>query len=155
MTGIQYRNATHGDIKKLLEMMDKYYRYEGFAFNAEKSRHTIERLLQNEDFGQLILIQMNGLVIGYFCLAYSFTLEKHGRDCCIDELYLEPQYRNKGIGSHTMKHIESLLASKGFKSMYLLVYNRNKAAFRYYVKNGFRKEAGSFMTKAIGRRDTH
>jgi ribosomal protein S18 acetylase RimI-like enzyme len=143
------RRITATDISKVLEFMEAYYRMEKIDFNREKSRRAIRELLSHSTLGQLQLIEMDGVPIGYFCLAYGYTLENHGRDCFLDEIYIVPAFQDKGIGTAIMKFIISYLRKKRFKALHLIVDNDNIKAFKYYIKNGFAKRDASFMTNGL------
>jgi ribosomal protein S18 acetylase RimI-like enzyme len=143
------RTATNDDLEKLLLFMEAYYAIESIAFDRSKSRQTILDFLSDDAFGQLRMIEMDGISIGYYCIAYSYTLENHGRDCFLDEIYIEPLYQRKGIGTKVMEFIETILRKDNFKAIHLIVYDNNKNAFRYYVRNGFKQHRARFMTKLL------
>lgn len=59
-------------------------------------------------------------------------VEKHLDGVLLDEIYLDEEYRNKGIGTSIIKKIleDNIIT-------YLWVYKNNKEAFRLYEKLGF------------------
>ena len=59
-------------------------------------------------------------------------VEKHLDGVLLDEIYLDEEYRNKGIGTSIIKNI-----IKNNTIIYLWVYKNNKEAFRLYEKLGF------------------
>ena len=98
----------------------------------------------------LWMILADDIPIGYCCMAFSYTLENYGRDCFLDELYIMPSYRSRGIGSEVMKLIEAYLIKLGLKAIHLYVNNPNTVAYNYYINNGFHRHKASFMTKILG-----
>jgi ribosomal protein S18 acetylase RimI-like enzyme len=141
------RKALLTDIELILGFMKDYYKLEGKSFIRTKSQLTLQEFITNDSWGALFIIEYHGKPIGYFCLAFSYTLENYGRDCFLDEIFIESKYRNQGIGNQVMKQIETYLVAKDFKAIHLVVYNFNKNAFQYYLKNGFEKHDASFLTK--------
>lgn len=79
-----------------------------------------------EDIELYQLIVVNEKCIG--CLLLTNTEE--GKR--IDELYLEKEYRHKGIGSCILKEI-----TKTYPALYLYVYKENKEAISLYQKYNF------------------
>jgi ribosomal protein S18 acetylase RimI-like enzyme len=140
------------DVRKVLEFMKENYKDEKIAFVRHKAKRTIEHLLLNSALGQLLLIEVDGLTVGYLCLAYGYTLENHGRDCFLDEIYIEPAFQGKGIGTKVIKIIQPNLRKEGFKALHLIVSDSNRKAYNYYIKNGFTSPKASFMTKALMKR---
>jgi len=132
-------------------MMD-YYEIEGIDYNRDKSRSTLEDFIVKGNTGTLCIIQSLNDPIGYFCIAFSYTLEHYGKDCFLDEIYIKPEFRHKGIGTEVMKYIENYLEQNNFKAIHLIVYDKNPAAFKYYVKNGFQVQKASFMSKLLNQK---
>ncbi len=79
------------------------------------------------DFKNYRVIFIDNKIVG--CV----LLEKHNDGVLLDEIYLEENYRNKGIGTDIIKKI--LLSNK---VVYLWVYKRNIKAISLYQKMGFR-----------------
>jgi ribosomal protein S18 acetylase RimI-like enzyme len=134
--------------------MKDYYSMEGISFDRDKSRDALENLISNENIGRIWIIETNKESIGYFSLAYSYTLKHHGRDCFLDEMYIKPGYQHLGIGSEVMKFIEDYLIRHKFKVIHLVVHLKNLAAFNYYIKSGFHVHDASFMTKVLKKNNT-
>ena len=146
---LDIRPARMDNIETILDFMIDYYEIEGVEFDGVKSKGTLEDFITDGTFGSLCIIHKSNEPIGYFCLAFNFTLENYGKDCFLDEIYIKPNFRNRGIGSEVMRYIENYLNGNGFKAIHLIVHDDNPKAFKYYLKNGFRKHKASFLTKLL------
>ena len=62
-------------------------------------------------------------------------LEEYEDGILLDELYLEPNYRRKGIGTHILTNILN-----HHSKVYLWVYKENTVAFNLYKRFGFQIE---------------
>lgn len=82
----------------------------------------IQKGLEN---AQMILVK--GQIVG--CLIVT----KQDDDMLIDEIYLDEDYRNQGIGTDSLKQL-----LKKYSTLYLWVYKLNYRAFSLYQKLGFR-----------------
>ena len=145
----EIRLAHQADINIILDFMLDYYRIEEIKFNRQKSKITLEDFITKDNHGSIWMICSGSEQIGYFCLAYSYTLEQYGKDCFLDEIYIKPEYRKRGIGTEIMGFIARYLREKNFKAIHLVVHDNNQSAFKYYLKNGFKAHKASFMTKKI------
>jgi RimJ/RimL family protein N-acetyltransferase len=82
-----------------------------------------------------------GYVFGYvFCEGsriglYSYRLQEDGR-FYINKLYLEKEYRGKGLGSEAIRMMMDLARSSGCPEVYLNVYYRNEKAIAAYKRAG-------------------
>lgn len=76
-------------------------------------------------------IVLNNIIVG------SFLITKNEIGLLLDEIFIEEQYRNKGIGTSIIKDI----VSKSNNNVYLWVYKYNVKVIKLYNKLGFlRKE---------------
>lgn len=149
---ITIRPANLNDRDIILDFMADYYEIDNLEYDRDLSRVTLKNLIENDQLGLLYLIQSPPEVVGYFCVAFSYTLQYHGKDCFLDEIYIKPGFRHQGIGTKVMKYIENYLETNNFNAIHLLVFDHNPAAFGYYTKNGFQAHKASFMTKIMGRK---
>jgi len=143
------REAAEDDIDTILDFMKGYYEFDNLHYNRKKLRATLQEFISCRSYGSLFLIQSIDKPIGYFCLAFGYSLELNGKDCFLDEIYISLEYRHKGIGSEVMKFIENYLKKKHIKAIHLIVFERNTGAQQYYTKNGFRTRGAAFMTKSL------
>lgn len=72
------------------------------------------------------LIEVNDEVVGSFCVT------KYKDGYLLDEIFIDLEYRNKGIGTSIVQKI--LL---DYSLVYLWVYKNNKRAIEFYKKMGF------------------
>lgn len=72
-------------------------------------------------------IVLNNIIVG------SFLITKNENGLLLDEIFIEEQYRNKGIGTSIIKDVVSKLNN----NVYLWVYKDNIKAVNLYNKLGF------------------
>jgi ribosomal protein S18 acetylase RimI-like enzyme len=85
-----------------------------------------------------ILVARNGeSVIGVAVLSYSWTLERGGQTCWLDELYVNPEWRNHGIGKSLVRKAIELTTNDGCISMELEVESGHERAANLYQREGF------------------
>ena len=56
----------------------------------------------------------------------------------IEDLYVKPEYRNNGIGTKLIKHIEKFLSYKGIEDYTLFVLHQNYKTKLFYEKVGYK-----------------
>jgi len=71
----------------------------------------------------------------------SLTLE--GDEAKLNKLYVLPEQQGRGIGAELLRHIETLAASRGARSIWLQVNKRNERARRVYERAGYIVERAS------------
>ena len=130
-------NASINDIERI----KKYKLNTIFEYAKDLDKEEVERINNyvNEIVPKQILeyknIILNNIVVG------SFLLTKNEPGLLLDEIFIEEQYRNKGLGASIIKDI----ISKTNNNLYLWVYKDNIKAINLYNKLGFniKEETGS------------
>ena len=140
-------DATHIDL--LIEMMRELYAYDHTAFDEQANLSALRQLLADASFGRVYLLEAGGDVAGYIVLTLGFSLEYHGRDAFIDEIYVRESYRGRGIGTRGLEFIEGVCRELEVKALHLAVERANTNAQAVYRRAGFVEHDRYLMTKWV------
>lgn len=88
----EIRKASENDIETILDFMKSYYEFDKLDYDRIKLRATLHEFISSNS-GSVFIIQTTGKPIGYFCLAFGYSLELHGKDCFLDEIYISEEFR--------------------------------------------------------------
>lgn len=139
--------ANLSDTDLVIELMREFYSLEHLNFQEEAARQALQQILSDRRFGLVHLIEVEGKVAGYLVLTFSFSLEFHGQNAFVDELYLRESYQGQGIGKKALNFVEKLCKQEGIKAMRLEVERHNERAQAVYRKTGYRDHDRYLMTK--------
>ena len=147
----EFKSATLADEVILMSLRREFTEFESFPnpLDETTNRAVLRQLIENEQFGKIWLISINGESAGYIILAYGYSLEYAGRDALIDELYVREKFRGFGIGKQTLQFVEDYCHSVNIRAVHLEVDRTNIAAKTLYHKNGFVDHERYFLTKWI------
>ena len=109
----------------------------------------LRKFLMSPDLGQAWVFFEEEIPVGYIVLTFGYSFEYHGRDSFIDELYIEPQYRRRGIGLRAMQFVEERARELGVNAIHLEVDQGNAAAAELYRRTGYDDQARFLMTKRL------
>ena len=146
---IQFDTITPDEIDILLSMMQNFYAIDSYPFDAQIAKKTALELIENEYLGRLYVLKDDLDYVGYIVLTFGFSFEYNGRDGLIDELYVEKDWKGKGIGKLAMEFISQENKQLGLNAIHLQVEQHNKKAYELYHKNGFNTNDRIHMTKTI------
>ncbi|HEU0177426.1 MAG TPA: GNAT family N-acetyltransferase [Blastocatellia bacterium] len=149
MTDPNFKPATPNDIETLIAMMRELYAHEGLAFDKAVARRALLGVIGDETFGRVFLILSADEVAGYAALTFGYSLEFHGRDAFVDELYLRDEYRGQGFGKRALRFLTEVCAAEGVNALHLEVERANTSAQAVYRKFGFEDHDRYLMTKYI------
>ena len=93
---------------------------------VEKINNYVNKTISNQIFEYKNIV-LNNIIVG------SFLITKNENGLLLDEIFIEEQYRNKGIGTSIIKDV----VSKSNNNAYLWVYKDNIKAVNLYNKIGF------------------
>ena len=143
---ISFRFAEQAHIAALLPLMKDFYASERLQYDADRLRRLLLQLIGNQDLGRLILFEESGKLVGYMVIGFGFSLEFHGRDCFVDEFYVAPHYRSRGIGQAAVEFAARICRSAGIKAVHLEADHINVRGHEFYKRLGFRDHPRHLMT---------
>ena len=151
MPGALFRPAAESDVGVLLELMRALYDEDGSTPLREDAAETALRgLLAAPDRGLVWVIEQAGEAAGYLVLTWGYSLEFHGRDAFIDELYVAPSYRGAGLGRQAVEWAAAACRAQGAGAVHLEVEIDNERAHALYRRSGFAERGLRLMTKRLG-----
>jgi ribosomal protein S18 acetylase RimI-like enzyme len=146
-----FRLATDSDIDTLIGMMREFYAIDAYPFDEGAARRALEGLLRDPALGRVWLIHDGDTAIGYVVLTFGYSLEFHGRDAFVDELFVRPSHRRRGVGTRAMRLVEGVCRDLGVHALHLEVERANAVAQHLYRTFGLQDHARYLMTKWISR----
>jgi len=149
-----FKPATSDEIDILIAMMREFYALDGLKFNEAIARRALRTLIGDETFGRGFLICVGDEIVGYAVLTFGYSLEFHGRDAFVDELYLREEHRGRGIGKRALQFLTEVCAAEGVNALHLEVERANTSAQSVYRGFGFEDHDRYLMTKWIEAGDT-
>ncbi|MDD6098601.1 MAG: GNAT family N-acetyltransferase [Oscillospiraceae bacterium] len=131
---IQEMKKEHTD--EVFQMMKVFYSSPAVSTNGsdEIFMSDIQNCINDNPFLEGYVFAEQEKIMGYAMAAKSFSTE-FGKPCVwIEDIYIKPDYRGKGIGSQFLDYIEQKYRDSILR---LEVEEDNTAAVHVYKKNGF------------------
>lgn len=140
--------ATTDDLDRVMRLVADHHAESGVEQAEEARRSAILPLLEGSPHGVIYLIGPARAPIGYVAVSFGWSIEFGGMAGVIDEFYIRPGVRGRGIGTEVMQTLPRGLAKAGLKAMHLEIAGGNARARRIYEKMGFQaREANGLMTR--------
>ncbi len=143
------RLAKANDVERMMPLVREFYLYERLQLNEARYRELALQLIETDALGRLMVIELDGELIGYAVVGFGFSLEFGGRDALLDELYLLEAFRGSGIGSTVLQSVEELCRAKGILAIHLEADYVNARVHEFYKRVGYRDHERHLMTKWI------
>jgi GNAT superfamily N-acetyltransferase len=136
------------DAPRLLPLLEAFYAEEGFERN-EEVRRALDALLADPGLGRVYLAEAAGEVVGYLALCFGFSLELRGRDACVDEMYVAPSRRGRGLGRALLAHALEQARALGARTAYLEAAGGDDRLRRLYRSLGFEERPHPLMMRRL------
>ena len=135
------RPATFSDIPALIDLMTEFYAESGYALDCPLATTAFTTLLADQRLGYVWLIQAESAVVGHVVVTLKFAMEYGGMVACIDDLYVVPAARNKGLSTAALLHIREVCERTGIRAITVEVGADNGPAQAAYRRVGFLEAA--------------
>ena len=142
--------AGEGDLEALLRLVTAFHEEEGITQSDETRRAALQPLLEGSPYGAAYLIGPARAPIGYIVITFSWSLEFGGLDGMIDEFFLRPPVRGRGIATEVLMTLPNQLARAGLRAIHLEVDLGNSTARKLYERTGFKaRDNNALMSKVL------
>lgn len=138
--------AKTSDLKLVVPLFDAYRVFYGQNPDMLKSEAFISARLQNED--SIIFIITNDAQsesYGFAQVYPSFSSIGAASIFILNDLYVAPEHRRKGLARRLLQHINELAAKENMAKITLETAFTNKAAQALYESLGYKQEEGALI----------
>ena len=134
-----FRYFTPEDRAEFFRMVKKFYAPPAVLHfpSDEVMLSSFDASIENPELVKGIMFDIDGTSAGYAIVSMKFETEVGGMAAWIEELYVDDDFRNLGIGSEFFEFLANELKGK-IKRIRLEVSDENEGAKRLYKKLGFK-----------------
>jgi len=145
---MNFRPLRHADYSELKRMIHALYVEDPVdeLITDKKISKTVTQLHKKPCKGRIIIFEEDNVIVGYSILIFYWSNEYGGNILHIDELYVKPEHRERGVATCFFKHIAQTYRDK-IVAIKLEVSPSNTKAMNYYRKMGFKKTRNVHLTR--------
>ena len=132
-------------------MQRDFYAHEGIEFDADAALQSMRTLIGDASLGRLIVTVEGDAIVGFAAIMFGFSFEFRGKSALLDELYVAPHARGRGLGSAMIRFVEDLCADAGATVLQLEVSIHNDRANALYQRSGFFDRENMLLSKHLTR----
>jgi GNAT superfamily N-acetyltransferase len=146
------RAAAECDIPQLLALIRRYWDFEAIpGFAALRIELVLQRLLAEPALGNAWVAEADGHLVGYLIAVMVLSVEHRGLMAEIDEFFVLPEARSRGVGGQLLAAAEEHLARRGCVRLQLQLGTTNAGARAFYQRRGFAPREGYVLyDKSLG-----
>ena len=138
------------DLPKLMPLVSAFHVEMALPSEETAIERAIIPLLEGSPYGAIYLMGPARAPIGYIAVTFGWSIELGGMDAFVDELFVRPAVRSRGIASEALISVSKMLKSAGVKALHLEVDRENAAALRLYSRARFEmRDRFSLMSRSL------
>ena len=129
--------AAADDLIALLPLVEAFHAEEGITQDDDTRRAALLPLLEGSPHGAIYVAGPRRAPIGYAVISFGWSLEFAGLDGFLDEIYIRPGVRGRGIGTEILAALPKALSRHGMRAIHLEVRRDNEKARALYQRLHF------------------
>ena len=102
-------------LERLTALCAAFHAEEGITLTDEERHAGLSPLLEGLPYGVAYLIGPPRAPIGYIVICFGWSVEFGGLDAIIDELYIRPGVRGRGIATEALVALPNALSGAGLR----------------------------------------
>jgi GNAT superfamily N-acetyltransferase len=134
---LSIRNAEERDAALVFDLVCELAAYERLAHEVDASEADLARALfapQPRVFADIA--EWNGEPAGFALWFYNFSTFRGRHGIYLEDLFVRPDFRSKGIGKALLRHLARRCVTEGLPRLEWWVLDWNDQALRFYKSIG-------------------
>ena len=144
--------ANTDDLDRLMPMVEAFHADQQIKVDEAHRQKALTPLLEGSPHGAVYLIGPRRAPVGYIIVTFGWSVEFGGLEGFVDEFYIRPAVRGRGMGTGALMSLMRALAGHGLKALHLEAKAGRDKVHRLYTRMGFRiREDYVLMTARVDR----
>ena len=138
-TDSRIRSAAPADVRLILELIRELAEYEKLAHQVVATEEDIRNsLFGPRPAAECLIAEFDGAPAGFALFFHNFSTFLGKPGIYLEDLYVKPELRGKGIGRKLLAHLAQLTVSRGCGRFEWAVLDWNEPAIGFYRSIGAR-----------------
>jgi GNAT superfamily N-acetyltransferase len=134
---IRLRSAEKGDVAVIAELIRGLARYEKLEDQVEMTEELLATgLFGKRPYAEVVLAEDEGRPVGFALFFHNFSTFLGRPGIYLEDLFVIPEYRGRGIGRTLLAHLARLAVERGCGRLEWAVLDWNRDAIGFYERLG-------------------
>ncbi len=136
---MQISVATLSDLDDIIAMIKELAEYENMSDCVEFNKEDYEKSLFGKKYAHALIAKEDDLAVGYAIYFYNFSTFVGRGGIYLEDLYVRPKYRKKGIGTAFFKYLAKICIDENLGRLEWVCLDWNAPSLDFYAKLGAQK----------------
>lgn len=148
MTALHLASAQ--DLPRLLPLVAAFHAEYGISVDDAHRTDALTPLLEGSPYGAVWIMGPTMAPIGYIIITFGWSVELGGMEGFVDEIYVRPAVRGRGIATEVLEQLPKVLAGSGLRAIHMEVDRTDEKTVMIYRRQGFKpRDRYMLMTQKL------
>lgn len=148
----QIRKAAEKDVPEVVNLLREFAEFENLSHEFTISEENLREAVFGENaFVYLLVGSRENDLIGFALLYPRYASFRGERSLYLEDLYVKPNNRGKGLGLAMLKYAAKFAKSNGFQRLDWQALKWNTPAIDFYTKIGAESDDGNINFRLVGK----
>ncbi|MBT0612144.1 GNAT family N-acetyltransferase [Campylobacter hyointestinalis] len=132
----EIREAKKEDLDSIINLIKELAKYENMEYQITFTKDDYEKSLFEKQYAKALVCEYKNNIIGYAIYFYSFSTFLGKGGIYLEDLYIQKEFRNKGIGKKILKTLAQICINENLGRLEWACLDWNEPSLAFYKKIG-------------------
>jgi GNAT superfamily N-acetyltransferase len=148
-TAIDVRPLESSDVDAVVGLLVAQLREHAIPCREEHVANSLRGILTHADQGMVLVATSDRTLVGVAYVSFARPLEHEGEVAWLEELYVAPEHRDRGLGTRLLQQVAARVDARGCVSLELEVKRGHERVLSLYEREGFRDLTRKHLAKPL------
>ena len=133
---INIRNANESDTNTILQFIKELAEYEKMSKDVTATEELLKENLFVKKLAEVIIAEEDNIPVGFALFFHNFSTFLGKGGIYLEDLYVKPNMRNKGIGKILLKYLANLAVERDCGRLEWSCLDWNEPSIAFYKERG-------------------
>lgn len=133
---LTFRSAEREDTKLILQFIKELAEYEKMLDEVVADESTLEKWIFDKEKAEVIFAVWDGVEVGFALFFHNFSTFLGRAGIYLEDLYVKPEFRGKGVGTAILKKLASIAVERGCGRLEWWCLDWNRPSIDFYLSLG-------------------
>jgi len=133
---ISLRSAQKKDTTLIINFIRELAEYEHLTHLLEVDEKNLNKYIFKEKMVEVIIAEYDNKPAGFALYFYNFSTFLGKPGIYIEDLFVKPEFRGKGLGKHFLSYLAKLVQERNYGRLEWACLNWNEPSIKFYKSQG-------------------